>query len=531
MPRSPLASWFRRIYRQRKFPAAADVGQGFPDAPLTRRDFLARAAAAALLPVPLALAGCAPERSAANARVVVIGAGIAGLTCAWWLARNGVRAEVYDASAVLGGRILTDRATFAGIACELGGEFIDTDHVTMRRLAHALGIGLADVRSGDEQEMFQAYVDGVVYPRSRLVADFAPIAQSVDDCLGRLSHPDDGVTWDNPNGAEDLDRLSIRAWLDQVGARGPVRRLLEVVYREEFGLDIERSNALNLLLTLGRNNRTLEVYGASDERFHAVGGNAGFIAGLLGQIPEAQIHREHSLDHVALRADGVFSAAFSAPGGAVEILADQLVLALPFTVLRRIGIDVDLPARKRRAIAELGYGTNAKVLCGYSARAWNAAGMTGITYADLPYQSSWDASRHQPGAGGVITAFGGGSGTADFAQGTPAEVAAAFVQQIDRVMPGTAAQADGRCARAVWDGNARPGGSYSAYLVGQYTAFAGIEGERVGNLHFAGEHASVEAQGYMEGGAETGLASAQRIVHDLLGRKQAPEDVGPMAGG
>ncbi len=43
----------------------------------------------------------------------------------------------------------------------------------------------------------------------------------------------------------------------------------------------------------------------------------------------------------------------------------------------------------------------------------------------------------------------------------------------------------------------------------------GVEGERVGNLFFAGEHTSLEYQGYMEGGCETGQAVAIAILEDL----------------
>jgi len=43
----------------------------------------------------------------------------------------------------------------------------------------------------------------------------------------------------------------------------------------------------------------------------------------------------------------------------------------------------------------------------------------------------------------------------------------------------------------------------------------GVEGERVGNLYFAGEHTSLENQGYMEGGCETGQRAAFEILQDL----------------
>jgi monoamine oxidase len=55
-------------------------------------------------------------------------------------------------------------------------------------------------------------------------------------------------------------------------------------------------------------------------------------------------------------------------------------------------------------------------------------------------------------------------------------------------------------------------GSYSAYEVGQYTAFAGYEGVPQGRIHFAGEHTSYTFQGYMEGGAESGVRAANEII-------------------
>jgi monoamine oxidase len=57
--------------------------------------------------------------------------------------------------------------------------------------------------------------------------------------------------------------------------------------------------------------------------------------------------------------------------------------------------------------------------------------------------------------------------------------------------------------------------SYSYWKVGQYAGFSGWEGLRQGNIHFAGEHCSVDFQGYMEGGASTGVAAANEILADL----------------
>ena len=71
-------------------------------------------------------------------------------------------------------------------------------------------------------------------------------------------------------------------------------------------------------------------------------------------------------------------------------------------MLRDIKVDVELPAVKKKAIAELAYGANAKVLVGFNSRPWQALGYTGATYSDEPFQLAWDNSFLQsPAAGGL----------------------------------------------------------------------------------------------------------------------------------
>jgi monoamine oxidase len=57
--------------------------------------------------------------------------------------------------------------------------------------------------------------------------------------------------------------------------------------------------------------------------------------------------------------------------------------------------------------------------------------------------------------------------------------------------------------------------SYSYWKPGQYHTLNGYPGVRQGNVHFAGEHCSVDFQGYMEGGAAEGVRAAEEILEDL----------------
>ena len=194
-----------------------------------------------------------------------------------------------------------------------------------------------------------------------------------------------------------------------------------------------------------------------------------------------------------------------------------MVLALPFTLLRQVELQVELPEVKRRAIDELGYGTNAKLMVGVAARPWRAAPhrSDGSTYSDVGYQQTWDSTRLQPGASAILTQYTGGLKGLALGESTAQDQAAAFLSGLDQVFPGVKELANGSVARMHWPSYPLTRGSYSAYRVGQYTTIAGAEIERVGNVHFCGEHTSLDAQGFMEGAALTGAMAADEVAEDL----------------
>jgi monoamine oxidase len=168
-----------------------------------------------------------------------------------------------------------------------------------------------------------------------------------------------------------------------------------------------------------------------------------------------------------------------------------------------------------KAIQELGYGTNAKLMVGYKSRLWQEANSDGSTYTDLPYQNTWDTSLGQPGKSGIITNFTGGKQGLEVGKGSPESQAANFVEQFDKVFPGSKAAYNQKAVRFHWPSYPFTLGSYACYKPGQYTAFRGAEGEAVGNLHFAGEHTSLESQGYMNGASESGERVAQEILESV----------------
>ena len=83
------------------------------------------------------------------------------------------------------------------------------------------------------------------------------------------------------------------------------------------------------------------------------------------------------------------------------------------------------------------------------------------------------------------------------------------------MLPGLGSHWNGLATMDWWKGNPYTPGSYSYWQVGQYTRFAGVEREPQGNVHFCGEHTSIDAQGYLEGAVETGGRAADEIISAL----------------
>ena len=525
MPRSPLIPLFSRALQQLRRSRA----QGLPVAELiemeaerarSRRKFLqgVAVAGATLAFAPLAQASDNLLTFAAVSRppcrqpvVAIIGGGTAGLHCAYRLKKKGLRATVYEATARTGGRMFSNRTTFAssGQTCELGGEFIDTAHRTMRQLAHEFGLTLEDKRT-DRPGLTDlvGYFNGRKVPYSELLTLFAPIAAAIDDSLATLTVPDNGITYADPNGGEWLDNLSLTQWFDREGIHGIGRELVETAHVIEWGLDADEMNAYDMLGLISTGTKKLEPFGDSDERFHVKDGNDQ-IPRKLAEGIDGQIETGRVLECVTQRADGKYVVAFACGR---QVIADHVVSAIPFKLLREVQLRVDLPQLKRVAINELGYGQNSKCMTGYRSRPWRAQGSDGQSFSDLPFQNSWDTAQMQAGDHGILTEYTGGSRALAAGNGTTSAHAAAFVSQIDRVYPGAAAAYDGKAIRQNWHRMPFNRASYSAYLVGQYTKFAGTEGDRVGNFHFAGEHTDFDNQGYMEGAARSGTRVAKEIL-------------------
>jgi monoamine oxidase len=504
MPRTPLADAVQRIAQ---------------DAAMTRRHFLGAAGAATLA----AAVGARPVRAAVSGspRVVVVGAGLAGLTCAYRLRQAGVEAIVLEAADRVGGRVWTRRNAFApGLVVERGGELIDTGHIEIRQLCQELRLPLDNLDRAEAAGTDALYhFDGAPYTVAEAEADFNGVYQKLHRDVSEASYPTTYRT--STLRGRQLDAMSIVDWIEESvpgGMRSRLGQLLDVTYNIEYGAECTDQSALNLLYLLGYSGQgQLRLLGPSNEKYHVQGGNDRLVAALAAQLAPGQVQLGKRLVAISARADGAYALGVTSGGSTRTVVADRVVLALPFTIMRT-SVDwsrAGFGPMKARAIRELGMGTNSKLHVGFRRRVWEDIGCNGDTYSDRGYQNTWDVSRAQPGLAGVLVDYTGGRIGDSFRSGTPTQRARQFLDQLEPVIPGATAAWDGRATIDHWPSYEWTLGSYSYYRRGQYQAFGAVESEIEGGVHFCGEHTTQDFQGYLNGAVATGERSASEVLAAL----------------
>jgi monoamine oxidase len=499
---------------------------------LTRRRLLrlsvAAAGAAALSPV-LDWSAYAKKREPAkkgSRSIAIVGGGVAGLTAAYRLQAHGVKPTVFEASNRWGGRMFTQYDFYKGMFCELGGEFVDTNHEDLQKLAGELGVELQKLASeGDGDDLY--YFKNVFHTPKDMIdpekktGAFAPIANQIAKDADKLTDKNEDWT---PY-ARKLDRMSLKDYLEQFRGKTDdwAIDLLNVAYIIEYGLETEEQSSLNLVDFITTDmSKPFQIMGESDEVFRIKGGSSALIKALLAALENKTVMQQgHALTALDAKG-GQIVASFDAPGGASSQSFDAVILALPFTKLRQVkGLEgLRLGSDKLKCIRELGMGTNAKILQGTTSRVWRTpesglpAPSNGTFYSDLAFQNLWDSSRAQPGDAGIITDYLGGKAGLNDAK----SALDAFRADLPKMSPKMAESVD-PAAVITWFWSVYPFtlGSYASAKTGQYTTLLEVAAEPAlgGQLQFAGEHTSSDFLGYMNGGVQSGNRAVAALVKTM----------------
>ena len=291
--------------------------------------------------------------------IAIIGGGVAGLTAAYRLQAAGAKPVVFEASNRWGGRMFTVYDFYKGMFCELGGEFVDTNHEDLQKLGAELGVEMQKLAAEGDGEDLYFFRGAWKTPKDMLdpakqTGAFVPIAKQIAEDAGKLTDKDDNWTAH----ATKLDEMSLKAYLEQFRGKTDdwAIDLLDVAYNIEFGLETEDQSSLNMVDFIGSDlSKPFQMFGESDEVYRIKGGSSALIKALLAAL-ENKVDMKLGQPLSALDAKGGrIVASFDAQGGTHSETFDAVILALPFTRLRQVkGLEgLRLGAEKLKAFASL----------------------------------------------------------------------------------------------------------------------------------------------------------------------------------
>ena len=272
-------------------------------------------------------------------RIVIVGAGLAGLTCAYRLHQAGIASTVYEASDRVGGRTWTLRDFFAdGQIAEHGAEFISLGQVAVQKLAREFGLRLVNVNR-HESGHDVLFVDGEAYPKREAVADYAKIYPVVHQALRDAGYPTKYNAYTAAGRA--LDNMTVSDWIAANvpgGTGSKLGRLLLVAVVEEYGGDAGEQSALNLIYLLGFEKRGRLNLDGSDEALHVEGGNDQMASLMAQALPSGSVQTGSALVALTRTASGAYQCTFESGSSTFEVMADRVCSAIPFTTLRRVDL-------------------------------------------------------------------------------------------------------------------------------------------------------------------------------------------------
>jgi monoamine oxidase len=431
--------------------------------------------------------------------VLVVGAGLAGLSAAVRLRKDGARVTVVEARDRVGGRVLTIRDGFAnGQHAEAGGDFIDHEQEEIRRLADQYGLPVRTIlRQGFSfvRHKGRGQIHGRPMKGERA---WKPIVDRAKPWIEAYRQTEQ--RWESAV-VRSLAQRSVAQWLDEIGADGNMRAMVRGL-RGFFLADPEDLSLLVLIEQLAS-----EAPGAEPEG-RIEGGNDRLPRAMAVELGEA-VHLNTTARAVHDNLRSVRVTVERATGDRTQMNADYVILAVPVTTLRAIEITPDLPTEQAKVFERLRYGRVTKSLLQFDRRFWKRKGRSPAYGTDAPTGAIWDANEEQRGPAGILTLMAGGQASEDTQKILAQEGVQGLVHALDWLKPDKAALLHSH--HVTWEHDAWAQGGYAFYDPSFDPSGRPWLARPHGRLLFAGEHTSIQWQGYMNGAVESGLRAAAEV--------------------
>lgn len=456
------------------------------------------------------------ENAGSKPKIAIIGAGAAGLTAGYSLQKANLPYTIYEASGRPGGRMYSLRDWIGkDIATDLGGEFVDGEHTALRSLCEELKIELYDLRKDEFFEKKFFIVDGKKYFPQDIRDGLLPFSKSILDDITSLPQ---NLHYTNGAAFAGFDKITILEYLDKKGINGWLRKLIDVIYTAEYGMESAEQTAMNFLVTIkppdSSANGVYRIYG-DDHEIYKIKGGSQTIADKLFAKQQSSVKLHHRITGYESISGNGYRLRITENGNTHFAAADYLLICIPFSVLRGIETNIQYPELKKLAIDTLGYGNSSKFIFGFNKKPWRRFEESGVIFSDVVGHNIWDNAFAQGNMYSGLTFFSGGN----LSRENAAMKEEAWEQQMlayaEKEFHTEKNSFTGRKRKVCWAENPFSLGGYTSYKINQWSRFGGVEAEPHENIFFAGEHCSLEFQGFMNGAIMTGYSAAKAMMEKI----------------
>lgn len=476
--------------------------------------------------------------------VLVLGAGLAGLSAAYQLVLAGHHVTVIEARTDAGGRVRTLRGPFAdGQHAELGGMFIHGHHTLTMGYVDLLGLPLVPIVDAGSPFCYirGTRLENVGLPTTKWPVTLAPderglglmglwqkyILPTVQAKLGKPSAP--GF----PSASlRQFDDISSGDFLRAQGASSGALEILQIGYLNLTGNGLWGISALSMLRDLTASfggipplacgfsangsdatpfGRKFRVVGDDTPRTIAELRSGEFtIEGGNDRLPHGFAAMQELRDRIVFNAPVVrieqtrrgMRVHTLSRGRARTFDADRVICTIPCPVLRDIVIDAPISDEKRDVIREMQYTTVVRQYMQTRHRRWHRYNKSGIAVADLPIMYVNDQTITQKGVHGILESYSAGPYARAWASMNDHKRRRELLAQLDLIYPGVSRHVMAH-AMFNWDTEPYSRGAYACFEPGQLQRQYPIIRRSEGRLHFAGDHCS-SLPGWMQGAFESG---------------------------
>lgn len=455
---------------------------------MKRRDFLTKATlAGAVLSLDTRPALSVPAKRKKPSRVIILGAGFAGLAAGLTLTKAGIQVTIIEAGKRAGGRVFSHRPDKApSQVIELGAEWVGASHERIIALCREFGLTLEDNRFETDLLLSGQHAKAGDWSFGATMETFWKDKVSI---------------WENmpEKDKKKLDKMDWWRFLSEKGIDPADLFKRDLIDSTDFGESIRHTSAYAAFAEYAESSEKNEM------DFKIKGGNSALTDALVKAIGAEKILLQHKAVTIDQQINNKVKVTCQ---NGLSFEGDALICAIPTKSVLGIQWKPGLPADTMDAILSLQYSRIGKFPIVFSEKFWKRDDFDMVT--DTPAHYFYHGTKNQPGTQGVLMCYATGD-KADVLHSVNEKQRTDIILEALRPAFGNVAKYIQQNLQYYWGSDPNSAGAYAFYGKNQWFTVMPILKKQHERTLFAGEHLA-DWQGFMEGAINSGEEAAETLL-------------------